>query len=382
MGFLLALQFGALGAFAFYFAAFLAALLVIIFVHEFGHFIVARWCGVKIEVFSIGFGKELLGFNDRHGTRWKLCAIPVGGYVKFEGDANAASMPSHDAKLAASPTSLQAQPVAQRMAIVAAGPMANFLLAIVIFTGAYMAIGFEYMRPIIDEVQTGSAAQVAGLKPGDIVKSIDGKEITHFDSIRESVFLRPDEKLVFVIERQGTVMTVDVMPKGVVKKDSFGGSMKIGQVGVIHTKRADEPLVRLYAPHEAVAKAVERTWFNIATTMRFLAKVVTGNQSVKQIGGAVSIGKHAGDAAAGGVINFVYFIGLLSVSIGLVNLFPIPMLDGGHLVFYAIEALRGKPLSLGAQEWGFRIGFSCVVMLMLLGLFNDYGRVINVVFGT
>jgi regulator of sigma E protease len=184
------------------------------------------------------------------------------------------------------------------------------------------------------------------------------------------------------VNRDGAAMTLALTPQTKIVKDNFGGEMKVGQLGVRHQAAADEPLYHRFAPHQALLKATERTWFTISTTMKFLGKIVTGQQSVKQIGGAVSIGKGAGDAASGGTMSFVYFVAFLSISIGLVNLFPIPMLDGGHLVFYAVEAVRGKPLGPVAQEWGFRIGFSCVVMLMLMGLFNDFGRVINVVFGT
>jgi regulator of sigma E protease len=360
--------------------AFVVALVVIVFVHEFGHFIVGRWCGVKIETFSVGFGKELFGFNDKHGTRWKFCLLPLGGYVKFEGDANAASVP--DSKTQHSPTSLHAQSVPKRMAIVAAGPIANFILAIGIFASAYMLIGQAYVRPIVDEVTVGSAAEKAGLKPGDEIKSIDGVSTPTFGTVQELVVFRPNEQLTVVVNRSGALINLSLTPQTKEIVDNFGGSTKVGQLGVKHNKRPDEPLFYHYAPHEAVAKATERTWFVITTTVKLIGKLFTGEQSVKQIGGAISIGKGAGDAAADGWLNFVSFIGFLSISVGIINLFPIPMLDGGHLVFYAIEAIRGKPLGQAAQEWGYRIGFSCVVMLMILGLFNDAGRVMNVMFGT
>lgn len=369
---------GSLGALGFYFLSFLAALLVIIFVHEFGHFIVARFCGVKVDAFSIGFGRELFGFNDRHGTRWKICLWPIGGYVKFEGDANAASVPGADDAARNSPGSLHAQPVPQRMAIVAAGPIANFLLAIAIFAATFAVVGMPYMRPIVSEVLAGSAAESAGLKAGDLVKSVAGEKITAFGQIQEKVFLRPGEELTLVIERAGSDLSLQITPQAKEVKDNFGGSMKVGQLGVRHKPAADEPLYQKYPPHTALVIGAERTWHVIDLTFRFLGKIIVGEQSVKQIGGAVSIGKGAGDAASGGFANFMFFIAFLSVSIGIVNLFPIPMLDGGHLVFYALEAIRGKPLGPTAQEWGFRIGFSCVVMLMLLGLFNDAGRLSNV----
>jgi regulator of sigma E protease len=378
MDFLQLFSAGSLGALGFYFLSFIAALLVIIFVHEFGHFIVARYCGVKVDAFSIGFGRELIGFNDRYGTRWKICLWPIGGYVKFEGDANAASVPGADDAVRLSPGSLHAQPVPQRMAIVAAGPIANFLLAIAIFATTFALIGMPYMRPIVSEVIVGSAAETAGLKAGDLVKTVAGDKITAFGQIQEKVFLRPGEELTIVVERGGSDLSLQITPQSKEVKDNFGGSMKVGQLGIRHLPAADEPLYKKYPPHTALVIGAERTWHVIDLTFKFLGKIIIGEQSVKQIGGAVSIGKGAGDAASGGFANFMFFIAFLSVSIGIVNLFPIPMLDGGHLVFYVLEAIRGKPLGPTAQEWGFRIGFSCVVMLMLLGLFNDAGRLSNV----
>jgi regulator of sigma E protease len=377
MDFVQLFNLGSLGGLAFYFLAFLAALLIIIFIHELGHFAVARWCGVKVDAFSIGFGKELWGFNDRYGTRWKICLWPIGGYVKFAGDANAASMPDQSEAAQNTPDSLQAQPIPQRMAIVAAGPIANFILAIAIFTAIFTLVGKPYLRPVVSEVVAGSAAETAGIKPGDIVKSVAGDPVTAFTDIQEKVFLRPGEDLTLVIERDGQSLELQITPNAIEVKDNFGGSMKVGQLGLRHLPATDEPLFQKYPLHQAAILGVERTWYVVEVTFKFLRKVMIGEQSIKQIGGAVSIGKGAGDAASGGLVNFMFFIAFLSVSIGIVNLFPIPMLDGGHLVFYALEAIRGKPLGPVAQEWGFRIGFSCVIMLMLLGLFNDAGRLAN-----
>jgi regulator of sigma E protease len=366
---------------AFYLLAFIIAMFVIVFIHEYGHFIVGRLCGVKIETFSVGFGKELFGFNDKYGTRWKLAAIPLGGFVKFEGDANAASMPNFDAKAAPSPTSLMAQPVHERMAIVAAGPIANFILAIVIFTAGFMAIGVPYMRPIVDGFTEESLAEKSGMKIGDEVISVDGKKIATFSAIAEAVFLRADEIANVTVKRNGAPVELQIKINGVDVADGYGGKNKVGRLGLSHKPRSDEPLYERFAPHEAFGRAVERTWFVVSTTGHFIKKLFTGQQSIKQVGGVGSIAKTAGDAATGGWMNFVYFIGFLSISVGIINLFPIPMLDGGHLVFYAIEALRGKPLSPTAQEWGYRIGFTCVIMLMLLGVVNDVGRGLNWAYG-
>jgi regulator of sigma E protease len=365
---------------AFYVVAFVVAISCIVFVHEFGHFIVGRWCGVNVEAFAVGFGKELLGFTDRRGTRWKLCALPIGGYVKFEGDANAASVPDPTVKHA--PTSLHGRPVLQRMAIVAAGPIANFILAIAIFAMSYGFMGISYMRPTVDVVVAGSAAEKAGIKPGDKVLKIEDKVVVTFQDIIETVLFRPGEQLAFEIERAGEIITLQATPEAKDQPDNFGGSNRIGMLGVRHNKQADEPLYRTLGPAEALSLAVDRTWFISSTTLKQFGLMLIGERSFKQVGGPVSMGKVAGDAASEGVPYFIMALAFLSVSIGLVNLFPIPMLDGGHLVFYAIEAVRGKPLGPVAQEWGFRIGFTCVVMLMLLGIFNDAGRSINVAFPT
>jgi regulator of sigma E protease len=361
--------------------AFFVAIIIIVFIHELGHFLVGRWCGVHIEAFSIGFGRELFGFKDKHGTHWKFCLLPIGGYVKFEGDANAASMP--DTKTVVhSPTSLHGQSVIKRMAIVAAGPIANFLLAIAIFTLALTTVGSPYKRPIIDSVLPNSPAFAAGIRPGDVVKAIDGKAVTSFEGVQLLIFMRPNETVLVELERGGATIAVQLIPKLTEVNDGFGGKLRIGQLGISHNSRPDEPLYERYAPHLAVVKATEQTWFTVSSTVKFIGKLFVGRESVKQVGGAIMMGKGASDAASNGLSSFFNFIGFLSISIGIVNLFPIPMLDGGHLVFYTIEAIRGKPLGPMAQEWGFRIGFSCVVMLMLMGLFNDAGRVFNVVFGT
>ncbi len=382
MGFEAAIQNIAPLAILFNFAAFVVALIVIVFVHEFGHFIVGRWCGVKAEVFSVGFGKEMFGFTDKHGTRWKFAPIPLGGYVKFEGDANAASMPSTSPDVQHSPTSLHAQPVWERMAVVAAGPIANFLLAILIFAAGFMFLGLPYERPVVTAVVAGSAAEQAGVKAGDLIVAVDGAKVLSYKDVQEAIFLRPGETFNLDLKRGEADMTLSVTPRVHEEKDGFGGMIKTGRLGIEHRRQPGEPLYQQFSPPAAFAKAADRVWFIVATTGKMLGKIISGEQSAKQIGGAISIGKGAGDAASGGPIAFIEFLAFLSISIGIINLMPIPMLDGGHLVFYAIEAVRGKPLGPVAQEWGYRIGFSCVVMLMVLGLYNDAGRSLNVLFGT
>jgi regulator of sigma E protease len=366
-----------------YVVPFIIAITIIVFVHEYGHFQVARWCGVKVEAFSIGFGKEIFGWVDRHGTRWKLCWLPLGGYVRFEGDANAASFP--DAKTDVSTRGVgnfHGKALWQRAAVVAAGPIANFILAILIFTAAYSIVGVPYSEPRVDEVIAGSAAEKAGLKPGDFIRKVDGRETKSFSSVQEAVWMRGGEELPIVVDRNGGLVQLSLTPRIQEMPDGFGGTIKVGLLGVRHDPRTDKPLYETYSVPQAVVKGFERTWQIIATTGRYIGKLFTGGQSIQQIGGPIAMAKGAGDTASNGVLSFASFVALLSVSIGLINLFPVPMLDGGHLVYYALEAIRGKPLTAGAQEWGFRIGFSFVVMLMLIGFVNDIGRSITMYLGS
>ena len=361
---------------------FLLALLIIVFIHELGHFLVARWCGVDVEAFSIGFGKEITGWHDRHGTRWKLCWLPLGGYVKFRGDANAASMPDADvmARARLEPGNFHGKPVWQRAAVVAAGPIANFILAIGIFAAAFMIVGAPVREPRIDEVMPGSAAEEAGLQKGDLVLSIDGSAIRNFTDLQQKVVTRAGEELSVVVDRAGQQMTFAVVPKLREEPDGFGGKLRIGLLGVKHNPEGGVHYERM-GPVAAIEAGAARTWFIVESTFRYLGKVVTGRESADQLGGPIAMAKAAGDAASLGLFQFVSVIAFLSVSIGLINLFPIPMLDGGHLVYYAIEAVRGKPLGENAQEWGFRIGFSLVIMLMVVGTWNDLVRVATVMFG-
>ena len=366
----------------FYAIPFLAALLVIVFIHELGHFLVARWCGVDVEAFSIGFGKEIMGWHDAKGTRWKLCWIPLGGYVKFRGDANAASLPDADAVARAKndPGNFHGKPVWQRAAVVAAGPVANFILAIFIFAVAFVTVGAPVMEPRVDEVLPGSAAEGAGIRKGDVVVSIDGAAIETFSEIQQRVMTRGGDPLDIVIDRNGERIELTLVPQIKEEPDGFGGKLRIGLLGVRHNPDGGVRYERM-SPLDAVQAGAERSWFIVDSTFRYLGKLVTGRESADQLGGPIAMAKAAGDAAQVGFFQFVSVIAFLSVSIGLINLFPIPMLDGGHLVYYAIEAVRGKPLGEHAQEWGFRIGFSLVIMLMVVGTWNDLVRVATVWFG-
>ncbi|MCB1458667.1 MAG: RIP metalloprotease RseP [Nitratireductor sp.] len=362
--------------------AFLVVLTIVVFFHELGHFLVARWNGVKIDAFSVGFGPELIGFNDKHGTRWKLAVVPLGGYVKFHGDMNGASMPDVDVINAMSEeekaVSFAHKKVWQRASIVAAGPIANFILAIVIFTFSLMFFGRIVSDPLVSMVQPGSAAEAAGFQAGDIVKLVDGERIASFTDIPRLVAPNPGRELVFTVERNGKELVLPVTPRLEVRKDRFGNREEVGLIGITNDGKAANARVEKYGPVDAIGRAIYETWFIISRSLSGLWDMITGAISVKQLSGPIGIAKTSGDVATLGVGALVNWVALISVSIGLLNLFPIPILDGGHLVFYAYEAIRGKPLSDNAQEYSFRVGLALLLTLMVVATWNDIStRIFN-----
>jgi regulator of sigma E protease len=367
---------GKMGSVLVYPLAFLFVLTVVVFVHEYGHFIVGRLCGVGVKAFSIGFGRELFGWNDRHGTRWKISAVPLGGYVKFVGDMNGASVPDEAALARMDPEerrlSFHHQPLAKRAAIVAAGPIANFLLAILVFAAVTFVAGRQILVPRVDVVQPGSAAETAGFMPGDLVLAIDGREIVSFADMQRLISTSAGDTLSFSVERDGGQLTLQATPQvREVEMPGFG-KQKIGLLGLQGSRNpADVKFVR-YGLIDSVAAGFQETWNVIERTFNYLARMISGRESPQQLSGPIGILKVSGDvASAGGLASLTGLIAILSVSIGLLNLFPIPLLDGGHLMFYAFEAVLGRPLSDRAQEIGFRIGLAIVVMLMLFATWND-----------
>jgi regulator of sigma E protease len=367
---------GKMGSVLVYPLAFLFVLTVVVFVHEYGHFIVGRLCGVGVKAFSIGFGRELFGWNDRHGTRWKISAVPLGGYVKFVGDMNGASVPDEAALARMDPEerrlSFHHQPLAKRAAIVAAGPIANFLLAILVFAAVTFVAGRQILVPRVDVVQPGSAAETAGFMPGDLVLAIDGREIVSFADMQRLISTSAGDTLSFSVERDGGQLTLQATPQvREVEMPGFG-KQKIGLLGLQGSRNpADVKFVR-YGLVDSVAAGFQETWNVIERTFNYLARMISGRESPQQLSGPIGILKVSGDvASAGGLASLTGLIAILSVSIGLLNLFPIPLLDGGHLMFYAFEAVLGRPLSDRAQEIGFRIGLAIVVMLMLFATWND-----------
>jgi regulator of sigma E protease len=354
---------------------------IVVFVHELGHFLVARWCGIRVLVFSIGFGPELLGFNDRHGTRWKLAAIPLGGYVKFLGDDNAASVPDQAAMAQMSEAERQesfpAKSLGARAAVVAAGPIFNFLMAIVIFAGLAMVFGKPSTAARVDIVQQGSAAEEAGFQPGDVVLSINGRRIDSFTEMQRIVSLSAGEKLTIVVRRGESDVTLTAVPRMQEVKDPFNDVTRRGILGI---SRSPDPTERMYEPVSpigALTWGVAETYFVIEGTLTSIGRMFVGRESADQVGGPIRIAEVSCQVATIGMAALLHLAAVLSISIGLLNLFPIPLLDGGHLLFYAIEKLRGRPLSDRAQEFGFRIGLAVVLMLMIFATYNDISRYVR-----
>lgn len=358
-----------------YIIPFLFVLSLVVFFHELGHFLVGRWCGVRILVFSIGFGPEIIGFNDRYGTRWKISAIPLGGFVKFFGDDNVASV-SSSARLAGMDEAARAecfvfQPVRKRAAIVVAGPLANFILAIAIFAGIFMLYGKQTMSARVDAVQPDSAAATAGFQPGDLVLAIDGHSVESFADMQRIVSASADETLAVTVERNGATLTLKAVPALKEVKDTFGNVHRIGILGISRSMAAADMKLQPVPPPRAVWMGIEETWFVVERTLSYIGGVVVGREAADQLGGPIRIAQMSGQVATMGFVALLHLAAVLSVSIGLLNLFPIPLLDGGHLLFYGIEAMRGRPLSERAQEVGFRIGLAIVLMLMIFATFND-----------
>jgi regulator of sigma E protease len=357
-----------------YVIPFLFVLTVVVFVHELGHFLVARWCGVGVKTFSIGFGPEIFGFNDRHGTRWRFSWIPLGGYVKFIDDENAASAgqkPLDQLTPEERNQSFQAKSLGQRAAVVAAGPIANFILAIVIFAAIFAFFGERVTAAKVDVVNPGSAAERAGFLPGDRVVSIDGQEIQSFSEMQRIVGTSPDQPLHFVVDRNGQLVDITATPERKEITDHFGNTIRLGLLGIQRSASPDDWTLKRHDPVTAVIMAVKECYFVISRSLAYLYDVVTGREKADQLGGPIRIAQVSGQVATAGFVALLNLAAIISVSIGMLNLFPIPMLDGGHLLFYAIEAIRGRPLSEATQEIGFRIGLAFVLMLMLFATWND-----------
>lgn len=357
-------------------AAFLFILTVIVFVHELGHYLVARRNGVRIEVFSVGFGPELCGWTDRAGTRWKISMLPLGGYVKMFGERGATgpgAMPMSDVDRA---VSFHHKTVGQRAAIVAAGPVANFLLAILILSVMFSTVGQPFTPADIAEVAENSPAEAAGLRAGDVVTRIDGTRIARFEDIQQIVRLNPGVPLKVTVNRDGREMVLTAVPQSREMVDRFGNRQMIGQLGI---SRSGGTGFMRHDPFSAVAEATEQTFTLSYLTLQAVGQIIAGSRSAEDLGGPIRIAQMSGQVAESSLLDVFWFLAVLSINLGLINLFPVPMLDGGHLLFYGAEAIRGRPLSERVIEYGFRVGLGLVLTLFVFVTYQDLMRFEGVV---
>ena len=364
--------------------AFLCAIGPLVLFHELGHYWVARLLGVGAEQFSIGFGHEIAGWTDKRGTRWKIGWLPLGGYVRFVGDMNPASQPDPDAKLAPEVRSsaFHLRPVWQRFLIVLAGPAANFILAIAIFAAFFLAFGMPNTPPVAGGIQAGSTAARIGLVTGDRILSIAGQETASFEDLRRIVSIRPNEEVVIRFEHEGAMRSASARIGTEQRTDEFGQVYQVGLLGLLPPERNFERMSVV----DAIPAATVVTAKITRSIIDVVGQIVTGQRSVKEVGGPLRMAQVAGQQASLGVFDFTYLLALFSINLGFINLLPVPMLDGGHLVFYAAEAVRRRPVSERAQDWAFRGGLAVLLALLLFttvndlatfGLFERLGRLIG-----
>jgi len=360
-----------------YLIPFLVLITIVVFIHEYGHYYFARKYGVGVTDFSIGFGREIFGWNDKYGTRWKVCWIPLGGYVKFFGDRNVFSQSEQQDIINKYNDEDKnklfiLKPLYQRSLIVAAGPLANFVLAIIIFTIINMVSGKDMTPAIIEEVQENSPAFIAGLKKNDKIISIDNKKVESILEVATFINTSTSENLEFLILRNDQEISLFVKPKLIDGKDSLGNSVKKRMIGIrlsppLNNEFQKQPL----GPTKAIYYSLKEVWFVTSASLNYLGSMILGSADTSQLGGPIRIAKITGQVAEHGIIPFLSIMAYISISLGLINLFPIPMLDGGHLMFYLIEKILGRPLSQKTQEGFFRIGLFLLFFLMFFVTFND-----------
>jgi regulator of sigma E protease len=359
-----------------YILPFIALIVVVVFIHEYGHYYFAKRYGVGVTDFSIGFGKEMFGWNDKSGTRWKVCVIPLGGYVKFFGDRNVYSQADNDKIIKEYSKEDQdklfvLKPLYQRALVVFGGPLANFLLAILIFFSVYTFFGKDFTPAVINEVQKDSPAMVAGLKDNDIVVSIDGNEVTSIMDVSKYIMMSTDEFINFTVNRFDQDLTFRVKPNIVEGEDNLGNKISKRMVGIKLGAYNNEVNHVKLGPTKALFYAVNEVYYVSTSSLKYIGSMLTGNGDTSQLGGPIRIAKISGQVAEFGILPFISLMAYISISLGLINLFPIPMLDGGHLMFYGIEKVLGRPLSQKTQEGFFRIGMFLLLSLMFFTTFND-----------
>ena len=358
-----------------YVLPFLVVLTIIVFIHEMGHYLVARWNGIAIKTFSVGFGRELVGFTDKAGTRWRISAIPLGGYVQFLGDMNAASVPDFEMNdkfpAIVAPRLFANKSVWRRIAVVIAGPAANVIFTFLILYALLLGYGRYVIPPTFDAVVPGGVAHEAGMAPGDRIINVDGYSVRSFNDVQRMISTSPERPVTIIADRFGREVTFTLTPKAEEFTDRFGNVIRVGRIGVSRTTNPED--IVLYRPgmFEAVGMTFEEIRFIIDRTAAFIGDFFVGRGDLEQLGGPVKIAKVSGEVATLGVVALINLMALLSLNIGIFNLLPIPMLDGGHLAYYLVEVVRGKPLSRKIQDAGFRIGMAIIMSLMIFTLIND-----------
>ncbi|MBA3898539.1 MAG: site-2 protease family protein [Sphingomonadaceae bacterium] len=349
---------------------FALAISPLVFIHELGHYLAGRVFGVKADVFSIGFGRAVAGWHDKRGTRWQIGWLPMGGYVRFAGDMNAASAPDPDwLSLPADERNrtFQAKPVWQRALIVLAGPLTNFAFAILAIIAVFAVVGEQRTPPVVGAVARGSAAERAGLRAGDRIAAIDGDSIRRFEDIALFVQTRSGERLTLSVERGGRPLRIEAMPDLEILRDRFGGEEHIGRMGI----SSGRPILVKLGATELPGAAMRFTASSVGTMADLLKRVSLGQQSIKLLGGPVKMATMSAEVATLKPIAFLFFMAMISINLGFINLLPIPMLDGGHLALYAIEAARRRPVDARAQEWAFRSGLVALLAFMAVVTVND-----------
>ncbi|MBI1867002.1 MAG: RIP metalloprotease [Methylocystis sp.] len=367
---------------------FLFVLTVVVFFHELGHFLVARWCGVKVDVFSLGFGPELYAFNDRKGTRWRLAAVPLGGYVKFHGDPSGAGAPDPSCIETLPPEeraiTFFAQPVAKRAAIVIAGPLANFILATAIYSALFFSYGRVVLTPRVAAVIPGGIAEAAGFQRGDLVLTINGAPIESFGKMQEIVSGASGKPLTIVVRRGDQEVTLGATPQ-LREIETSLGKTKVGMLGLQASDDPADMREERYGLVNSVRLAFSETWMVVDRTFSYLGGLLAGREAADQLSGPIGIAQVSGQMAKAiakvGVWPLFNLIAIISTSIGLLNLMPVPMLDGGYLLFYGIEAVRGRALTERTQEYAFRVGLAMVCSLMVFSTYNDIARLIHKIAG-
>lgn len=348
---------------------FIAAIGPLVFVHELGHYLVGRWCGVQADVFSIGFGREVIGWTDRRGTRWKVGALPLGGYVQFAGDMNPASVPDRNAERV--PGTFQAARLWQRSLIVLAGPLTNFLFAMVLLCGFFAYYGERVTPAIIAQVDKGSVAERAGFNPGDEIVAVGDTEIVRYVDLQRIVMDRPGQVLSFTVRNDGITRQIIAAPENKEISDEFGNTAHVGRLGIVGVDPVFAPVPFYRLPGAALNVTVQ----SVESMFTLIKQLFVGQRSIKELGGPVKIAKVSGEQASLGLAAFLSLMIMLSINLGFINLLPIPMMDGGHLLFYAIEAVRQKPASPQVLEWTFRGGLMVLMALFLVITFNDLGSI-------